>query len=71
VFFDCNILHASGQNLSRYDRWQVYAVFNPVANRPRAVRNPRPDYVRSTNVATLTVGSDDLCVEEAALMTSE
>lgn len=60
VFFDANILHASGHNLSRHDRWQVYVVFNPVANRPADVPNARPDYVRSTNFAPLSTGSDDI-----------
>jgi ectoine hydroxylase len=58
VFFDCNILHASGHNLSSQDRWQIYYVFNRCANRPADVANPRPDYVRSTNTAPLAMGSD-------------
>ena len=49
VFFDCNLVHASGHNLSAFDRWQVYIVYNRVANRPDAVADPRSDPVRSTN----------------------
>ncbi len=60
VFFDCNIVHASGHNLSAHDRWQVYLVYNPVANQPRPVPNPRPDYVRSANFTPLATGSDDI-----------
>ena len=60
VFFDCNIVHASGHNLSRHDRWQVYVVYNTVANKPRPVPNPRPDYVRSVNFTPLAVGSNRL-----------
>jgi ectoine hydroxylase len=60
VFFHPNLLHASGHNLSRHDRWAVYVVYNPVVNRPTAVPNPRPDYVRSTNFAPLAVGPDDI-----------
>jgi ectoine hydroxylase len=60
VFFDCNIVHASGHNLSRHDRWQVYVVYNQVANKPEAVPNPRPDYVRSVNYTPLQTGSDDI-----------
>ena len=60
VFFDSNFLHASGHNLSRHDRWAIYIVYNPVANRCREVPNPRPDYVRSTNFKPLAVGSDDI-----------
>jgi ectoine hydroxylase len=55
VFFDCNLVHASGHNLSANDRWQVYVVYNPVANCPEPVPNPRPDYVRSTNWAPLAM----------------
>jgi ectoine hydroxylase len=60
VFFHPNILHASGHNLSRYDRWAVYVVYNTVVNKPTAVENPRPDYVRSTNWVPLSVGTDDI-----------
>lgn len=60
VFFHCNILHSSGHNLSRHDRWQVYFVYNRVANKPNAVPNPRPDYVRSVNFRPLETGNDDI-----------
>ncbi|NMH95738.1 phytanoyl-CoA dioxygenase family protein [Pseudonocardia acidicola] len=60
VFFHPNILHGSGHNMSRHDRWQAYFVYNRVANRPRDVQNPRPDYVRSTNFAPLEPGDDDI-----------
>jgi len=55
VFFHCNLLHGSGHNLSRFDRWQIYFVYNPVSNRPQDVAKPRPDYVRSTNWKPLRV----------------
>lgn len=60
VFFDSNIVHASGHNLSRHDRWAIYYVYNPVTNRCCDVPDPRPDYVRSTNFAPLAMGSDDI-----------
>ncbi|NKC29406.1 phytanoyl-CoA dioxygenase family protein [Falsiroseomonas selenitidurans] len=60
VFFHCNILHGSGHNLSRHDRWAVYLVYNRCANRPLDVPGPRPDYVRSLNWAPLPMGSDAL-----------
>lgn len=62
VFFDCNLVHASGHNLSAHDRWQVYVVYNPVTNRPEAVPEPRPDYVRSRNWAPLAVEATDAAV---------
>ena len=60
VFFDCNILHASGHNLSQHNRWAIYVVYNPVSNRCNDVPNPRPDYVRSTNTKPLIKGSDHI-----------
>lgn len=65
VFFHPNLLHASGHNLSRHDRWQVYIVYNPVANKPESVPAPRPDYVRSMNFAPLQIGSDTLVARPA------
>jgi ectoine hydroxylase len=56
--FHCNLLHASGHNLSADDRWQAYFCFNRVANRPADVSEPRPDYVRSTNWAPMRLGGD-------------
>lgn len=60
VFFDANIVHSSGHNLSGKDRWQAYVVYNQVRNRPDNVKNPRPDYVRSTNFAPLEPSSDEI-----------
>ncbi|MEC4722735.1 MULTISPECIES: phytanoyl-CoA dioxygenase family protein [Noviherbaspirillum] len=67
VFFDANIVHASGHNLSGEDRWQAYVVYNQVKNRPGNVENPRPDYVRSTNFAPLAVGSDEILNQESVV----
>jgi ectoine hydroxylase len=60
VLFDSNIVHASGHNLSRHDRWAIYVVYNPVTNACVEVPNPRPEYVRSTHTAPLLEGSDDI-----------
>jgi len=48
VIFDCNLLHASGHNLSAESRWQAYLCYNTCANRPEDVESPRPAYVRGT-----------------------
>jgi len=60
VFFDANIVHASGHNLSGEDRWQAYVVYNASENKPHDVENPRPDYVRARNFAPLELGSDNI-----------
>jgi len=69
VVFDCNLLHASGHNLSAQDRWQAYFCFNKVANRPVDVENPRPDYVRSRNWTPLQTVADD-AITAATLATA-
>ena len=63
--FDCNLVHASGHNLSAQDRWQAYFCYNTVANRPNAVEAPRPDYVRSRNWAPLETVADDAMITAA------
>ena len=59
AIFHCNLMHASGHNLSHHDRWQAYFCFNTCANRPHAVDNPRPDYVRSRNWAPMEAMADE------------
>ena len=59
VLFHCNLLHASGQNLSATDRWQVYFCFNRVANHPHDVDQPRPEFVRSLNWSVMEVVDKD------------
>ena len=63
TLFDCNLLHASGHNLSANDRWQAYFCYNTVVNRPNDVENPRPDYVRSRNWKPLETVADDAIVK--------
>ena len=58
AIFHCNLLHASGHNLSPDDRTQAYFCYNRVANRPLDVDKPRPDFVRSTNWVPMQTGSD-------------
>lgn len=59
AIFNCNLLHASGHNLSAEDRWQIFFCFNQCKNHPADVETPRPDYVRSRNWSPLTIGKDD------------
>lgn len=67
AIFDCNLMHASGHNLSDADRWQAYFCYNRVANHPLEVDDPRPDYVRSRNWAPLTSVPDRALLETAAV----
>lgn len=66
AIFHCNVLHASGHNLSPRDRWQIYFAYNPVANKPNDVENPRPDYVRSVNFEPLRVEDDSAILRPPA-----
>lgn len=65
VLFHCNVLHASGHNLSAEDRWHIYVSCNTVANRPQLGDNARPDWVVSRNWNPLPV-EDDQGVLKAA-----
>ena len=65
VLFHCNVLHASGHNLSGEDRWHIYVSCNAVANKPVLGENPRPDWVVSRNWYPLPV-EDDAAVTKAA-----
>ncbi|MBC7502658.1 MAG: phytanoyl-CoA dioxygenase family protein [Herminiimonas sp.] len=68
VLFHPNLLHASGHNLSRFDRWAVYVVYNQVVNRPADVPDPRPDHVRSINFRPLEIGTDDILASNTSDM---
>ncbi len=61
--FHCNLMHASGHNLSAHDRWQIYFCYNTVANHPHDVENPRPDYVRSRNWTPLKLAAENAVLE--------
>lgn len=51
--FHCNLLHASGHNLSAEDRWHIYISFNACANAPAFGPETRPDWVVSRNTRPL------------------
>ena len=65
MLFHCNLLHASGHNLSAEDRWHVYISFNACANAPKFGPDSRPDWVVSRNTAPLPI-EDDAGVVKAA-----
>jgi L-proline 4-hydroxylase len=45
LFFHCNLLHASGHNLSPLPRNTIILAYNALDNKPRPVERPRPDWV--------------------------
>jgi ectoine hydroxylase len=53
LFFDSNLVHGSGHNMSPLPRNTFIVVYNASDNRPRAVENPRPDWVVSRDYETV------------------
>jgi ectoine hydroxylase len=47
ILFHPQILHGSGHNMGPRPRWQIYFVYNTLANRPAGGDKPRPEYVCS------------------------
>jgi len=47
LFFDCNLVHGSGHNMSPLPRKTFIVAYNDIANKPRPVETPRPDWVVS------------------------
>jgi len=68
AIFNCNLLHASGHNLSHRDRWHIYMCYNRCENHPRKVENPRPEWVRSTDWTPLQI-EDDRKIENSPTTT--
>jgi ectoine hydroxylase len=57
-FFDCNILHGSGHNLSATSRKTLIYACADLNNRPNVVDNPRPDWVVAREFEPITVGAE-------------
>ncbi|BBX20063.1 ectoine hydroxylase [Mycolicibacterium duvalii] len=48
LWFDCNIMHGSGSNITPYPRSNIFLVFNSVENQleaPFSADEPRPEYL--------------------------
>ena len=59
ALFHCNLLHASGHNLSAEDRWHIYISFNACANAPQFGPDSRADWVVSRNTKPLPLEDDE------------
>ena len=59
VLYHSNLIHGAGHNMSPRDRRQIYIVYNPVANKPLPVEQPRPDFDCSRNHTPITMGRDE------------
>lgn len=57
LFFDSNIMHGSGNNITPYPRSNIFLVFNSVENtlvEPFAASKPRPTFIGSRDFTPLT-----------------
>ena len=53
LFFDCNLAHASGHNLSPLSRNVWIVCYNDIDNKPCDVKSPRPDWVVSRDFSVV------------------
>jgi ectoine hydroxylase len=63
LFFHGNLLHASTNNLSPWDRTCVLISYNSVENCLGEVENPRPDFIAHRNFSPLKPVSDSALFE--------
>lgn len=57
VFFHGNIFHASNMNITPFDRDAVLITYNSIYNQPQNKKNPRPEYLCSTNCTPISCNS--------------
>ena len=62
LFFDSNLLHASTNNLSPFDRRFILITYNPVSNVNLNFSQPRPNFLATRDFTTLSVQKDDLLI---------
>ncbi|MUM17570.1 ectoine hydroxylase [Mycobacterium sp. CBMA271] len=70
LWFDCNLMHGSGSNISPYPRSNVFLVFNSVENapeRPFAGAEPRPEYIAARTATPLTPRSPGTQVQRRVI----
>jgi ectoine hydroxylase len=54
MFFHGNLFHASGNNLSPWDRFTVFVSYNSVENALEAKENPRPEFIAARDFRPIT-----------------
>jgi ectoine hydroxylase len=57
LWFDSNILHGSGNNITPYPRSNIFLVFNSVENalvQPFAAEKPRPTFIAGRDFTPLS-----------------
>lgn len=66
LFFDANIVHASPNNLSPFDRAVAFLTYNSIENVPLPVEKPRPDFLVERQVAPIVPLGDDALLISAS-----
>ena len=57
LWFDANIIHGSGNNITPFPRSNIFVVFNSVQNtlvEPYAAPSPRPEFIASRNFTAIS-----------------
>ncbi|MGM3278136.1 phytanoyl-CoA dioxygenase family protein [Ralstonia sp. 24A2] len=60
VVFHANLFHASGVNISPFDRRVAFISYNSVKNLPKPTRPPRPEFLAARNFEPLTPIPDEV-----------
>lgn len=60
VFFDPEVVHGSAPNMSPFPRKLLIATYNHVANQPRPVKEPRPEYLICRDTRPLRAADEPL-----------
>jgi ectoine hydroxylase len=63
VFFHSNLVHASSNNISPFDRAVIIVTFNSVDNVPVWREHPRPDFLVSRDVTPIVPVLDDALLQ--------
>jgi ectoine hydroxylase len=66
AFFDGNMVHGSGHNMSVHSRWILYIVYAAISNRPQAVPKPRAEYKASRLAGPVPLNDAASILESAA-----
>jgi ectoine hydroxylase len=73
LFFDANLVHASPNNLSPFDRAVAFLTYNSVENVPPPIEKPRPDFlVDRLTTPIVPLGDDALltCAQSRGVSTT-
>ena len=60
LFFHCNLVHSSSNNISPFDRVIAFVTFNSVSNIPVPANNPRPEFLAGRDYSPVAPVSDDV-----------